>query len=428
MLLFPLLLFQVSELLQIRKVNINQVFMQKCLWLPCIPFAFASDMMILSCVMLSMQFVGEMLPHAKLNLGSWRKVAANEAATLRSIVDTLQRLPPRKPPDPSTEMAGLLEKEEVAFKSRKSPRKQDLKLGLLAALNVASKVPHMKFMPDKGLRKCFRSCKRHGCLNSRKVKGEDLTRLRNVLDFNAVDGLLKPDDCFEIIADTGGTVSSAPHMADFVPGTLKRLPKPVAMEGIGGNLAVEWAGIARCGILNNRGEVTVLETLAHWQPAMKVRLFSPQAFLCQLGEFEGHMKVFSNQNQMCLENGDAITFGFHPATFLPILHGFHDAMGAVKTLALGDPSLDPLPPTNVNLSGSQKVLFRIHCMLGHLNMAACKWLGRMGLFSVSKEDLPEWSQAEFSAPKWAACRLRKQQRRPSPGQSAEKFTSDRDQS
>lgn len=125
-------------------------------WASCILFAFAADMLILSNAMLSMQFVGEMLSFSGMNSDTCKKVVAEEAVTLRSILDTPKRLFPRKPPDPTTQLVELLELESkghAAFKSKKSPGEQPLCLGLLAALNVASKVPHIEFIPDGGLRK-----------------------------------------------------------------------------------------------------------------------------------------------------------------------------------------------------------------------------------------------------------------------------------
>ena len=119
-----------------------------------------------------------------------------------------------------------------------------------------------------------------GALDASKIdpSSEDMQRLHRTLE-DLPQGLLTSTDLFQLIFDTGCTLSSTPDIHDFVSGTLKPLPQPIRMDGIAGGLTVNRAGTVQCKVINDLGDVRHLSMRTYHLPELKACLVSPQAFL-----------------------------------------------------------------------------------------------------------------------------------------------------
>ena len=67
------------------------------------------------------------------------------------------------------------------------------------------------------------------------LKSDAIKKLRVVLEESNIY-LLKSDDHFELIVDTGCSKAVTPHLTDFVFGSLTNLYEPMTMDGIAGLL------------------------------------------------------------------------------------------------------------------------------------------------------------------------------------------------
>ena len=57
--------------------------------------------------------------------------------------------------------------------------------------------------------------------------------------------LMEQENMIDIIVDTGCTASATPFKSDFVKGSMYKLPKPVKIEGVGGDIKVEYGGVLK---------------------------------------------------------------------------------------------------------------------------------------------------------------------------------------
>ncbi len=276
---------------------------------------------------------------------------------------------------------------------------------------MMTRLPCIEAAGDRKFRCQVRCLKRNGFLDTTKVKKKDLGKLRGVLEYTSLAGFINPDDHFEVIVDTGCTVTSTPNKSDFVRGSLTTLDSPVIMEGVGGDLEVQQKGIVKWEVINDAGEISVLEFQAYYMPEIQVRLFSPQDWMNQNQDDKSEFRVKRRECKLALADGNTITFGMHQQTFLPVMSCFHDALGTAKSMALTNPTKDPLDLTNKNLTGNQKMLKKGHDKLGHIGMQRVQWFGREGWLG---RVLP-WSKSTTVCPQCPSCHAGKFERLKVPG-------------
>ena len=83
--------------------------------------------------------------------------------------------------------------------------------------------------------------------------------------------------------DSGCTNSTRPYKSDFKPNTLKKLDKPLLIEGVGGDIKVEYCGILNWEYISTTGEVVKLHHIGHYAPELQgLRLLSPQRYIEQV--------------------------------------------------------------------------------------------------------------------------------------------------
>ena len=123
-------------------------------------------------------------------------------------------------------------------------------------------------------------------------------------------------------------------------------------------------------MINNAGELSVLETKGYYITGLQLRLSSPQAYLKE--QQVGHYTLEWNKLYLQLNNGEKITTRYHSITSLTIPQGFTNAMKTAKSLAL-----EGLTDSgNENLTSMQKLLILWHTKWGYLGFQRTKWLGR----------------------------------------------------
>ena len=146
-----------------------------------------------------------------------------------------------------------------------------------------------------------------------------------------------------------------------------KLAQPIEIEGVGGDIVVEHAGILKWEFITSKGDIAKLYHMGHYAPALDTtRLLSPQSYFKEKDK-SGKFVMQYDKCQIELGNGSILPLGMHPETFLPVIHGFNDAMTTAKSLAYTGSILDP---KNLNLTVLQKELLRFHNKLGHLGMQA----------------------------------------------------------
>jgi hypothetical protein len=148
-------------------------------------------------------------------------------------------------------------------RSKLSPGRRILCLGLLATISMANSIPNIDLFQDKALKHDLfqdkalkhdlrRHCGSHGFLMTANLRTDAIERLRVVVEASKVH-LLHDEDYFEVIMDPGCSKICTGHASDFVKGSLVDLDIPITMDGIAHNSRVtELAGCSQlvcCALL-----------------------------------------------------------------------------------------------------------------------------------------------------------------------------------
>jgi hypothetical protein len=379
----PIYIFlTLGQLFLIRQESSTSPIKSKLRYSPSFPFAYPASDLILSAYMLSASFVGFLLSMS----GFYPSVVYSPAlpAKLENVYELHQFLPKR---------------------SKLSPGRRILRLGLLAAISMADSIPNIELLQDKSLKHDLRRHRgSHGYLMTANLRTDAIERLRVVLEASKVH-LLHDDDYFELIMDTGCSKICTGHVSDFVKGSLVDLPDPIRMDGIAGLLMSHQKGKVRYEVINDVGGLSVLECEAYYLPNLKFRLFSPQVYLRQRAESQGELKgdycLKWDSSVLRLENGDNLTIGYHHQTALPVFRAFTNAMKTAQSLSAITSS------SNSNLTSHQKHLYSWHTRWGHLGFQHCQWLGRTGIVGPGGIKM---GSTTVTPPKCDSCQLGKQER------------------
>lgn len=391
-------------------------------------FLPAAWMVFTNAIMISMWWVAMCL---SMRHERWQDFNSTQGPTLQ----LLRERPIRKPPDKRGRQVGedkdgqrmladIIERERnlgtkkplfvrVFRRVPTGTRRRFMLLALQAAATIAAAQPDITLSENKALRNCLRAYKRDGVMLTGKIKEQDRLRLIQVLE-DLPQGLLAAGDSLELIVDTGCTKTGTGYVEDFVPGTLKALDQPILMDGIAGGLEITKAGVVRYEVLDDTGELQVIEADAYYIPSLNCRLFSPQSYFRQLqkdgkdpGEKAG-LHVKHNGATMIWPNEARMSILYDRQTHLPRVRAYKNALKTADTLALTGCVTEE---SNQNLTAAQKLLLRWHFRLGHIGFATVQWLGRQGLLGPHGEKM---GAASLDAPKCAACQFGKQGRTPIP--------------
>jgi len=249
-----------------------------------------------------------------------------------------------------------------------------------------------------------------GVLDSTKLHQGDLLALRHMLHYSSemIEApLASTGNSFSAIVDTGCSITCTNSPHDFVPGTLRALPKPIILGGIAGGLQVREQGIVHWEFLNDFGMIKTLETKAFLQEELPCRLLSPQAFLRHSSQnVSDNFRFFHDRAELHLRESRQLTF-YYDSSFLPRITLFAHGTAQPSLLALYGSLVGD---SNINLTPQMKHWLRWHYKLGHLAFEHVRLLGRGAFLDMLSLGL--FKNATHGTPRCGACCFGKQQRKP----------------
>jgi hypothetical protein len=105
-----------------------------------------------------------------------------------------------------------------------------------------------------------------------------------------------------LLMDCGASASTSPSLDDFESDTIRDLPKPIKMRGIGGTVEIRKAGILWYSTVDDLGNPLVIHTPGFYMPNLSQRLFSPQVFF-HTGGKQGELTIQANRSILRMGNG-----------------------------------------------------------------------------------------------------------------------------
>ena len=143
-------------------------------------------------------------------------------------------------------------------------------MALLAAIARSDGTPELSLASNQALK---RELRKHrgpsGFLMNGAIKPVEISRLKTVLQASQCNLLLQ-DDHLKLIIDSGCSNIVSPSLSDFIPGSLKNLPIPLAMEGISGQLLAKQKLTIRYKVINDQGGIYVLQCEVYYLPDLKI--------------------------------------------------------------------------------------------------------------------------------------------------------------
>ena len=194
------------------------------------PFGYPSALLILSCVMWNMSYIGMILK----GLGyTWQTFLA---ATYFRLFHWLWS---------SLSLFTWFRRKPAAPNPTKSNRKKLLLLALLIGVRKVQGLAHIGSVSESRLRRRLRRATRGRGTDAKllmsRLKADDQASVLQALQ-SLPDTLLDPGDLKCSIFDTGASFHATGFESDFVPGSLKILPTPIKLDGIAGSLTATKEG------------------------------------------------------------------------------------------------------------------------------------------------------------------------------------------
>ena len=224
-------------------------------------------------------------------------------------------------------------------------------------------------------------------LSTARLDGHTLSALQHAIKLDATgfhSVMQDYDNVIYAVVDTGCSHTATPSEEDFVPGTLRRLPEPIYMGGIAGNLKVEYEGIIKWDTLDDHGRVLSFHTKGYYAPGLPSRLFSPQSFLSGGQRLDDFFQVHHDRTEWHIGGKKRCTIPYDKRSFLPKMILFRDGT-VTKTLEAMAGCITA--ETNQNLSTFKRHWLRWHFKLGHLSFKLVRELGLGGFLDQAAQVL-----------------------------------------
>jgi hypothetical protein len=213
------------------------------------------------------------------------------------------------------------------------------------------------------------------------------------------------------IIDTGASHGASNNFGDCDPSTIRRLSKPISLDGIAGGIDIHYIGTANFETLNLKGDVVPFQVNLLLSDKLPGLLISPQAFLAKnklgqpVGKLEDHFRIFHNRAEWHKDGAHLLTMGYD-SSFLPRITLFRQGRAKPTLQAM----TSVLHSSNKNLTPYQKIWMQWHVKLGHLGFAHVQKLALGGF--LDKLALGLGRALITQKPKCAACQYGKQARIP----------------
>ena len=347
-----------------------------------------------------------------------KQVLPNDPKDCLSFQDTFDKDNPVKP----------IKKKP---KSVPSPRVSKRTAFLLTAMATLSSVFQQgkifQLQSDMTLRRHmrrYRNC--HGGLDTNRIRsGHAAALMAKIQDdeelFSSVTG--NNEDFISTIVDTGSSFSITGSKSIILPGTLRKLDKPLEVDGIASGLLLEWEGLAQVETVLENGDLYQFEFPVYYVEGFSSTLFSPQAVLAhhvnleeklERGEIthaafqkmvEDHFRIYYNRMEWHADGKKLMTIPYD-SVFLPRLTLFPAGKCESSMKAL----LSTLRNSNKNLTPLQKLWSLLHAKLGHISFSLVQKLGADGALGRHALELSKLPLSD--RPMCESCRYGKQTMRP----------------
>jgi len=150
------------------------------------------------------------------------------------------------------------------------------RLALVGALARAASLPSINPTHHIGLQRSLARHRNHmGFVIPSSIK--DPAILQPLRDYCATrsDACNLLEGAFHVIVDSSCTTSATCCKDDFEH--LSDLPRPISLQGIGGDLQVAQGGFLRYKCITTRGEIFMIRTFGYYNPHQSFCLFTPKA-------------------------------------------------------------------------------------------------------------------------------------------------------
>jgi len=247
-----------------------------------------------------------------------------------------------------------------------------------------------------------------GVLQTQIITGQDLValqqRLKSSQEVFAAATSNNPN-AIASIADTGcsACVGKPEHA---VPGSLQKLPVPIQLGGIVGNLPIEWKAQGNFETIDVEGGIFPVQPEMLVSPEIGNVLISPQALLTHISQnLDDHFRIYANRAEWHMNDKHILTMNYDNS-FLPRLILFPKGK-AIQTM---EALTSVVHSSNTNLTAFQKIWLRWHNKLGHLGFEHVQKLGLGGFLDRLALGLNRTKVSEL--PQCGPCRLGKMTRVP----------------
>ena len=211
---------------------------------------------------------------------------------------------------------------------------------------------------------------------------------------------------YSTILDTGASMTAVPDKNMCEPGSIRKLPKAIELDGIAGGLMIEYTGRLKAETIDKNGNVFPFETTVMINDQLPGILVSPQALLFdQRDNLDDHFRVYHNRVEWHARNQHLLDIHYD-SSFLPRF-SFFQAGKAEESLKAFHSSVHS---TNKNLTTLQKIWLKWHTKMGHLSFPHVQKLAIGGFFD--KHSLALSTLKSHDHPQCEACKYGKQARRP----------------
>ena len=357
------------------------------------------------CVLLIMSFYNMFLCLAGHTWDGWSCRVTKLAVPTPSegaptLTDTYSTRPPRKPPN-----------RTAPTQSRLSKASSLLLFGALCGAVSASPFELKSELQQTQRLRRLRSCL--GNLDTNKLTPVDRVHLHHRINIANQTFSNSLADHSSVVV-TGVVDSGASHGAsncfhDCDPASIRRLSKPISLDGIAGGIDIHFMGTAHFETLNLKGDVIPFQVDLLLSDKLPGLLISPQAFLSKnrsgesIGKLEDHFRIFHDRAEWHKDGAHLLTMGYD-SSFLPRITLFRQGKAQPTLKAL----TSVLHSSNKNLTAYQKIWMQWHVKLGHLGFAHVQKLGLGGFLDKLALGLNRTTITQ--QPKCTACQFGKQVR------------------
>ena len=141
-----------------------------------------------------------------------------------------------------------------------------------------------------------------------------------------------------IIVDTGASRCCTGFKEDFVEVTLKRLVKPLKINGIKGSCKATHEGTLSYELVGTNGGTVKIKPKVILMENLRCRIYSPKSHFKELHEMgnkkSGYLEVSHDHINLKLPKKEHVVISHNEQTLLPILQGFKSIDEASESLAL----------------------------------------------------------------------------------------------